>query len=141
LPDPSDDSSFEACKLNHDERRVNTAFVELHRDLIELRKNDTVFRAQRSDWLHGAILGPQAFALRFFGAELGDRIVALNLGRDLYLMPLPEPLLAPPESASWRVIWSSEVPKYGGYGHDPVDSNGIWRLPGESAVVLTSESL
>jgi maltooligosyltrehalose trehalohydrolase len=46
------------------------------------------------------------------------------------------PLLAPPESSKWTILWSSEDPRYGGNGTPPLDSELNWVLPAHSAVVL-----
>jgi maltooligosyltrehalose trehalohydrolase len=53
------------------ERQRHAGIYALHRDLIKLRREDPVFRAQRYRGLDGAVLGPDAFVLRFFG-ENGD---------------------------------------------------------------------
>ena len=74
--------------------------------------------------------------LRFFGGAGGDRLLLVNLGRDLHLDPAPEPLLAPPEGACWEVLWSSEDPRYGGCGTSHLDTGENWRIPGHAAVVL-----
>jgi maltooligosyltrehalose trehalohydrolase len=119
------------------ERRRNTHMVAFHRDLLTLRREDPVFREQVSDRLHGAVLGPEAFVLRFLGGSLGDRILLVNLGRDLHLTPVPEPLLAPPRQGRWEMLWSSENPEYHGSGHGPVAAeDGAWNIPGHCAVVL-----
>jgi maltooligosyltrehalose trehalohydrolase len=68
-----------------------------------------------------------------------DRLLLVNLGRDLPLAVAPEPLLAPPAARSWRLIWSSEDPRYGGTGTPPVESEEGWFLPGHAAVVLAAE--
>jgi maltooligosyltrehalose trehalohydrolase len=86
----------------------------------------------------GAVLAAGAFALRYFGGAKGDRLLLVNLGCDLDLVPAPEPLLAPPGQGDWRVTWSSESPRYGGQGTAPVNTEGRWRLVGESAVLLTA---
>ena len=65
-----------------------------------------------------------------------DRLLLVNLGRDLHLDPAPEPLLAPPEGRRWSVLWSSEDPRYGGGGTVPPETEDNWRIPGEAAVVL-----
>jgi maltooligosyltrehalose trehalohydrolase len=104
--------------------------------LIKLRRFDPVFRAQRHRGMDGAVLGRDAFVLRFFGENGDDRLVLVNFGLDLHLDPAPEPLLAPPESMRWKIIWSSENPNYGGSGTPPVDSPDNWRLRGHAAVVL-----
>ena len=84
----------------------------------------------------GAVLGPQAFVLRFFGEAGDDRLLLVNLGTDLSLSPLPEPLLAPPENASWKIKWSSEAVCYRGCSTAPVRTDDQWILPGHAALVL-----
>jgi maltooligosyltrehalose trehalohydrolase len=137
---PHDRATFEKCKLDHAESETHSSAVALHRDLLRLRRDDPVFRAQRSDWLHGAVIGASAFVLRFFGGRLGDRLLVVNLGHDLNLCPAPEPLLAPPEGDHWKVLWSSEDPAYGGCSYSPVDARERWSVCGESAVVLGAGS-
>jgi maltooligosyltrehalose trehalohydrolase len=84
--------------------------------------------------MEGAVLGHEAFLLRFFAPE-GDRLLIVNFGSDLHLDPAPEPLLAPPNRA-WQTVWSSEAMCYGGGGTAPLDTEENWRLPGKAAVVL-----
>jgi maltooligosyltrehalose trehalohydrolase len=86
----------------------------------------------------GAVLGPHAFLLRFFGQQAGERLLLVNMGGDLQLDPAPEPLLAPPEGCVWRLLWSTEAPCYGGCGTVPVESDENWRIPGHAAVALTA---
>jgi maltooligosyltrehalose trehalohydrolase len=74
--------------------------------------------------------------LRFFTEDRHDRLLVVNLGRDLHLDPAPEPLLAPPEHRRWKTLWSSEDPCYGGSGTPPLDTETNWHIPGEAAVVL-----
>jgi maltooligosyltrehalose trehalohydrolase len=137
VPDPGDPATFARCRLDLGERARHVESVALHRDLLALRREDPVFRAQGAHGLDGAVLGPDAFALRFFGAEDGDdRLLVVNLGADLPLPILPEPLLAPPEGARWHVAWSSEHPRYGGCGASPFDADGPWRLPAQAALML-----
>ena len=92
--------------------------------------------AQRPGGMDGAVLGPEAFVLRFFGVYGNDRLLIVNLGRDLPLVPAPEPLLAPPEEREWQTLWSSEDPRYGGGGTAPLDTEHNWQIPGHAAVVL-----
>jgi maltooligosyltrehalose trehalohydrolase len=135
---PQDRMTFERCKLNHEDRRRNTHWTALHNDLLKMRREDPVFVAQRSDWIHGAVLSSEAFVLRFFGAPYGDRLVVVNLGRDLHFQSAPEPLLAPPDGAEWNVVWSSEDLRYGGSGTPPMPESGSWNICGYSAVVMSA---
>jgi maltooligosyltrehalose trehalohydrolase len=137
VPDPDSPESFERCKLDFTERQRNAGSYALHRDLLRLRREDPVFSAQGAGKLDGAVLGPEAFVLRFFGENAGDRLLLVNLGRDLRLEPVPVPLLAPLTGLHWEVLWSSEDPRYGGSGAPPPeDEEGRWRLAGQSATVL-----
>jgi maltooligosyltrehalose trehalohydrolase len=139
LADPADPETFERCKLDWNERAVNAEALALHRDLIHLRKHDEVFRAQRQGGVDGAVLAAEAFVLRFLAPGGGDRLLLVNLGRDLHLYPAPEPLLAPPSGLAWKTLWSSEHPRYGGSGSADVDTIYGWHLPGHAAVVLAAE--
>ncbi|HVS39406.1 MAG TPA: malto-oligosyltrehalose trehalohydrolase [Gemmataceae bacterium] len=137
LADPSDPHTFERCKLDFTERQSHAEWYALHRDLLKLRRHDPVFHAQKPRGLDGAVLAPEAFVLRFFGDGGDDRLLLVNLGRNLHLDPAPEPLLAPPENRVWQILWSSEHPRYGGDGTAPLDMEENWRLPGHAAVALS----
>ncbi|HEV2856100.1 MAG TPA: malto-oligosyltrehalose trehalohydrolase [Thermoanaerobaculia bacterium] len=141
VPEPESPESFEMCKLDLSEREKNAAGYALHRDLLRLRREDPVFSTRGKGWLDGAVLGPEAFAIRFFGRSFGesagDRLLLVNLGADLDLTPVPEPLLAPLTGRRWEMLWSSEDPRYGGSGAPPPeDEEGRWRIAGQSATVL-----
>jgi maltooligosyltrehalose trehalohydrolase len=136
LPDPADPATFATCRLDLAERHRHAVSYRLHRDLLKLRRDDPVFRAPRPQGVDGAVLGAHAFVLRFFGTDGDDRLLLVNLGGDLHLLPAPEPLLAPPEGCTWTLFWSSEDPAYGGHGTAAFDTEGNWRIPGEAAVVL-----
>jgi maltooligosyltrehalose trehalohydrolase len=136
LANPASVETFEQCKLDHGERGRHWEMYQLHRDLIRLRRQDPVFAHPRPGGLDGAVLGPEAFVLRFFGLDGEDRLLVVNLGLDLPLDPAPEPLLAPVEGRTWSTHWSSEDPAYGGSGTPAVNTDETWWLPGQAAVVL-----
>jgi maltooligosyltrehalose trehalohydrolase len=148
VPDPGAPESFALCQLDPEDRRRHAKILALHRDLLRLRREDPVFRRQGEDGLDGAVLGPDAFVLRFFapapppgraaGAD-GDRLLLVNLGADLHLESAPEPLLAPPLGCRWRLLWSSEAPRYGGSGAtEPENADGWW-IAGRSALVVVPD--
>ncbi len=134
--DPADPATFERCKLDHSERQTHREIYDLHCDLLKLRGEEPVFRAQKLRGIDGAVLSSGAFLLRFFGEAGDDRLLMVNLGIDLHLDPAPEPLLAPPAAREWTILWSSEDPRYGGIGTPPLDSEDNWRIPGHAAVLL-----
>lgn len=136
LCNPELETTFQRCKLDFGERERHAHYYELHRDLIKLRREEVVFRHPRPDGVDGAVLGTEAFVLRFFGDEGDDRLLLVNLGADLELRQMPEPLLAPVEGRPWKILWSSEDPRYGGLGTPPLSAEG-WRIPGHAALVLT----
>jgi maltooligosyltrehalose trehalohydrolase len=144
LPDPGDPATFECCKLAFSERERNAREYRLHKDLLRLRREDPAFRPSDQRRVDGAVLGSHAFVIRYFeGTPDGtrDRLLLVNLARDLHLDQAPEPLLAAPESHGWTVLWSSESPDYGGEGTPPPEAADGWRLLGEAAIVLAPEPL
>ena len=135
LPSPVDRQEFERCILDQSERESHAGARALHQDLITLRRTDPVIHVEATR-IDGAVIGAEALVIRYFGGHAGDRLLLVNLGCDLDLAPAPEPLLAPPASGDWELLWSSEAPKYGGEGTGPVNADGLWRVPGECAVLL-----
>ena len=89
--------------------------------------------------MDGAVLGAEAFVLRYFGDDGNDRLLLVNLGRDLLFEPAPEPLLAPMVNANWTMLLSTEDPGYGGRGTAPVNVEERWTLPGQAAVVFAAK--
>ena len=141
IPDPTDAALFTRSKLDWGERArpPHDEWLALHADLLRLRREDAVFRAQDAGRLHGAVLGPEAFLLRFFGEGGDDRLLLVNLGAGLLFSPPAEPLLAPPAKRRWSVIWSSEAPRYGGIGAGEPQTGQGWCLPGQAALVCAAE--
>jgi maltooligosyltrehalose trehalohydrolase len=138
LPVPHAAETFARCKLDHGERVRNAPTWALHRDLLRLRREDPRFSSQRPLGVDGAVIGPEAFVLRFFDPDpVGDdRLLLVNLGLDILRGSVAEPLLASPDRRGWRAIWSSEDPRYGGTGTPEVETDTGWRIPGHAAVVL-----
>jgi maltooligosyltrehalose trehalohydrolase len=142
LPDPHALDTFLRCRLDHTERESHAGMFALHAALLQLRASDTTIQSRGALGLDGALIGPQAFVLRFFGdppdsPQSGDRLIVVNLGAQLELQVLPEPLLAPPFTRRWALLWSSEDPAYGGGGTpDVILPEGPWRVPAECALVF-----
>lgn len=138
---PSDPAVFARCKLDDAEREKNVEALLFHKDLFALRRDDPTLSAQGRYGFDGAVLGPSAFVLRWFGeTEALDRLLVVNLGTELHLSSVPEPLLAPPHGSAWSLAWSSESPHYGGNGMVNPESTDGWTLAGESAGLLVPVS-
>jgi maltooligosyltrehalose trehalohydrolase len=138
LPSPVDEQTFERSKLDLSERERHADWYALHRDLIHLRRRDPVILAAADRRPDGAVIAAGAFVLRYFGGPAGDRLLVVNLGCDLDLRPMPEPLLSPPSGCRWEVAWSSESPRYGGGGTPPVRPHSHFHVPGAAALLLCS---
>jgi maltooligosyltrehalose trehalohydrolase len=142
VPDPDDVGTFERCKLDPAEVQRHDWAVQLHRDLLRLRREDPTFRLQQRRGVDGAVIGPEALVLRFFGEDpSADRLVLFNLGADVDQTPMPEPLLAPPAGRRWEIAWSSEDLRYGGTGTPSLRLDACWLIPGQAAFVLTPIAL
>ena len=147
---PFGEAAFRRSTLDWDERaRTGGPALALHRELLRLRREDPRFARQDARALAGATLSPSALVLRYRADEAegpeggrdGERLVLLNLGPELELSPCPEPLLAPLPGRTWRPILSSEEVKFGGDGACTTEFLRIddtWRVPGQTALVLTS---
>jgi maltooligosyltrehalose trehalohydrolase len=136
IPAPHDPATFERCKLDLSERVKNRPTYDLFKDLLRLRRDDPTFSAQDGALLHGAVLGPRAFALRFGTGSGHDRLVIVNLGGDLDVGSAAEPLLAPAAGMSWTLLFSTEHPKYGGAGTPPRGPKGELPVPAGSTLVF-----
>ncbi len=135
--DPHAIETFERSKLDFAEAGRHAEIYALHRDLLRLRREDPVLKRQGRDGLDGAVFSRECFVVRFFSPDYrNDRLLLVNLGIEVDLNPAPEPLLAPPPSAEWVKMWSSEDPQYGGCGTALLDTEQNWKIPGQAAVLL-----
>jgi maltooligosyltrehalose trehalohydrolase len=128
--------SFTRSKLDLNERLGHSHVYGLYKDLLKLRKDDPVFSLQRQRGMDGAVLPGNAFVLRYFGIEGDDRLVMVNLGTDLRLDSMPEPLLAPPIWGKWELMWSSEDYRYGGQGTRTVDTSKEFVIPSKCTLAF-----
>ncbi len=138
LPDPSAPQTFDECVLDPADRDVARPIVQLHRDLLALRRDTACFTDQRAGTMRGAVLDDRAFCLRWWHED-GDRLLLVNLGVTFRHAVLPEPLLAPPARTGWRIAWSSEDPRYGGHGTPEPFTLARLAIPARSAVLLAPD--
>lgn len=137
LPDPENPLTFTQCKLDHHEKEKNSKILQLFKDLIHLKRNDPVLSQTKSLKIDGAVIGPDAFIIRYFSKDHGDRILILNFGPDFFFNPAPEPLLAAELNREFKILWSSESLSYGGEGTPPIQIPS-WKILGHSALLLYS---
>ena len=132
LADPGDPETFRRCKLPAEHRREGP-WYHLHRDLLRLRREDDVLASP--DTTDGAVIGARAFLLRYVRGDWNDRLLLVNLGDQLTICPVNEPLLAPPPGTDWVLTWSCEHPRYGGEGTPPPGPDA-WCVPANSAILF-----
>jgi maltooligosyltrehalose trehalohydrolase len=132
---PEDPETFRQSQLDPSEQERHPEIVQLHTDLLALRRTDPVL-SRRDCRVDGAVLGRSCFVLRYLTSSREDRLLLVNFGVGLDLPHLPEPLTAPPAGCEWRVQWSSEWPRYGGCGSYVPDRFGPWHVTGESTQLL-----
>lgn len=141
LPDPSALQTFLASKLDWSQTDTHAPMLALHRDLIDLRRTNTAFSQRHRRSIDGAVIGEGALLVRYITETSADqRLLLLNLGRDLNIGVVAEPLLAPPAGRKWVLQWSSEHPDYGGAGRRPFDTDQFSVLPSDTAILLTSKA-
>lgn len=140
--DPGDPRTFARSKIDWRQRDLHGGALALHRDLLRIRREEAAFRPGGRRGVDGAVLSAVAFLLRFFTERHEeDRVLVVNLGRDLERASFAEPLLAPPGGRDWELRWSSENPGYGGTGTPTLWTDDQWRIPGESAILLQPGAL
>jgi maltooligosyltrehalose trehalohydrolase len=102
LAAPEERSTFEQCKLDHDDR--DETLETLHRELLALRREQP-FDGE----LRASAVGDECLILRWFtGDGARDRLLIVNLGEPRRLEPQSDPLLAPPPGFErWTRVWTS----------------------------------
>jgi maltooligosyltrehalose trehalohydrolase len=140
MPIPAERSTFERSKLNWAEHAQNQHIVALHTDLLALRRHSLAFSGADNGTvrpLDGSVLDRSAFLLRYFAEARDDeRLLLVNLGADVAVSSLADPLLAPAADCQWQITWSSEDITYGGSGERPIDLQRRWVLPADCVLVL-----
>ncbi|HTE44803.1 MAG TPA: malto-oligosyltrehalose trehalohydrolase [Gemmatimonadaceae bacterium] len=135
--DPGDPETFWRSRLDRSERESNSDILALHRDLIALRKREIATGSPHARRVDGATLSDDAFVIRYIANDGHDLLLLVTLGKPMHLRIMSEPLLAPPRTGRWGMLWSSEDPRYGGFGLPALDpSMKDWSLPADCAVLL-----
>jgi maltooligosyltrehalose trehalohydrolase len=138
LADPADLETFRRSQLDRSESERHVQAYALHRDLLALRRDDPVI-GKRPCHAEGAAISETSWLVRYAEKTGQDRLLIVNLGLDLRLAPIAEPLLAPVAGHSWRLLWSSEDARYGGSGVPLPGEDGVWNVPGKSALLLAPD--
>jgi maltooligosyltrehalose trehalohydrolase len=133
LPDPADESSFNACRLDWKTTPAARETRSLYTDLIALRHGDPVLSALGTGEVAIASAAPtlDVAIIRYTMGE-DERLVVINLGQ-LAQGLMNDPLFAPPAGRQWELAFCSEQAKYGGHGVVASYGEGAWRLQAHCA--------
>src|SRR5262245_32203279 len=148
LPKPGDPHTFARCALQDAERAADGPLVRLHRDLMWLRRSDAVLQQLGTPEVRveSSAPTPSIVLIRYLRPPKPrnamreapeERLLVMNLAGDHH-SPMNDPLLAPPRSGEWTLLWSSEHPQYGGSGRVPFVEAGRWLIRGRAALLLRS---
>jgi len=138
--DPLAPGTARLAVLDFEERVSHARSYRLFEEALHLRHTDEVLGQRPQVEVERAILGEQAFLLRWYDREHGDRLLIVNLGPVLERAAFAEPLLAPPRGRHWKLRWCSDDPRYGGLGVvAPIQSNRI-QLAAECTTLLIATS-
>jgi len=132
LDPPNAEQTFYKSKLDWSEHQKKTSVLLLHRDLIALR--NAYWNVQGN--IDGAVLGDQAWLLRWYTPDGADRMLIVNLGTEMPIQTFAEPMLVAPRGKQWNLRWSSEAVEYGGGGIENPHTDHGWYIPAECAVLL-----
>jgi maltooligosyltrehalose trehalohydrolase len=135
LPSPSDRATFESAKLEPRDDPRHEPALRLHRDLLTLRRADPVLAelATPAVNVEASALSDDVLVIRYQRSDGSPRLLVVNLGTDLALPLMNDPLLAAPGGQDWQAVWSSDHPDYGGPGVSEFLADAPWRIPGRSA--------
>jgi maltooligosyltrehalose trehalohydrolase len=138
LPDPADEEAFRACKLVHEDTGEHAWAIQLHTDLLQLRRTDAVLsRLGTADvTIESSAPASHVVLIRYLSAD-GSRLIVVNLADDL-LCAMNDPLFAPDPGTRWQMVWSSERTRYGGGGVIPIPETGPWAIRRMSATILAT---
>jgi len=135
LPSPSDPATFEASKLERRGDPRHAPVLQLHRDLLTLRRADPVLAELGTGavCVETSALTDDVLIVRYQRQDGLPRLLIVNFGIDLVLPLMNDPLLAAPAGQGWHAVWSSDDPDYGGTGVVHFEAEHPWRIPGRSA--------
>jgi maltooligosyltrehalose trehalohydrolase len=135
LPVPSDEATFNACRLDWRETAEGREARRLYADLIALRQRDSVMSQIGTPAVTVDSAAPDAqLVFVRYTSENDERLLMINLG-PLVECAMNDAIVALPASRRWETVFCSEQPRYGGHGVHAL-SEGRWRLQAQCAWFL-----
>ncbi|MBN1603288.1 MAG: DUF3459 domain-containing protein [Chitinispirillaceae bacterium] len=140
-PLPYMPEAFYSSKIDPQRLAHSDPIYVMYSDLLKIRHSDHVFSKNGLEFIDGAIISENLLCIRYCGNnDNEDRLVLCNLGIDITLSSIPEPLIAPPEGYSWKLTWYSENTLYGGNGFQEPLQDDKYCLAGKSLYYFATEN-
>jgi maltooligosyltrehalose trehalohydrolase len=141
LPDPADELTFRACRIDWSGHPGSDEARLLHTDLLAMRRSDAVLSGLGTPGTLVATSAPapHVVLLRYSVGE-NERLLLANLG-DRTTLRMNDPLLAPSRDRRWAMMWCSERPVYGGIGVATIAQAGPWTLQANCVWIFRAEPI
>ena len=140
IPDPQAESTFTGSRLDLSERDRHEPTLELYRELLDLRHNDSVFQTADRERSHATAVGARCLVLHRW-TEDEDRLVIANFGSEIELDVASFPGVTV-GTAEPRIVLDTGDTRFGGDGRVSrwiQESGGNHLvLPARTAVVIAS---
>jgi maltooligosyltrehalose trehalohydrolase len=97
-PLPYTPEAFYSSKIDPLRRTRSDPLFAMYSDLLKIRHSDHVFSKNGLKFIDGSIISEDMFCIRYCGnSDNEDRLILCNMGIDIPLPSIPEPVIAPPE--------------------------------------------
>ena len=139
LPNPDEETTFRACKINWCGHPGSEEARLLHTDLLSCRRSDAVLSTLGTSATRVASSAPTpSVVLLRYSTDAAERLILVNIGPRATLR-MNDPLLAPAQGQRWALSWCSERAVYGGGGVAALPDAGPLTLQANCAWLFRSE--
>ena len=129
VPDPQTENSFQRSKLNFDERQTNAGVYLLYRELLALRRKDSVLSNASREGLRATIVN-RTTATIVIHIGTSWRLIVVHFGTAAEV-ELPEVNYLP-----WKLLLSTNDTAFGGSGRETMARQGRIAMSGPGVVLL-----
>ncbi|MEX1254334.1 MAG: malto-oligosyltrehalose trehalohydrolase [Dehalococcoidia bacterium] len=118
VPNPQDEQAFVDSRLDHSERAQppHDGVYRLTRELLRLRREDAVLRAQDRWRLLAAALAPELVGIERWDAEGERRLLLVNFGQQASFDVASQAWLGDAATLTWRPLLSTSEARFAGPG-------------------------
>lgn len=137
FPDPQDEATFIASKLDFGERerQPGSGVLALYEELLRLRRDDAVLREQDRRSMRAHAIGDDALVVEMAHGD-ERRVLALAVGGAIDVRLADLGIEA--KGRAWSVVVSTDEGRFGGEGRPAGVEGGVLRLAADTAVWLAA---